>query len=138
MEKEQKIIVAEDKSEDRMEYSKLQRRIVLGASVLSLLVLLAATIFLDDKLKFAYGIFFGTAISILMFMQTANALSKATAMTPHRAQKYVASRYIIRMLIYGTVLFVSLKADYINVIATLIGFLSVKVSVMTLSFAKKI
>ena len=121
-----------------MEYSKLQSRVVIVSCLLSLLIAAIALLFVADKLKFAYGLFFGSGISILMFLQTANALSKASGMAPNQAQKYVASRYIIRMLIYGVVLFVSLKADYINVIATVIGFLTVKVAVLFLSFFKKI
>lgn len=127
-----------DQRGEEMEYSKLQRRIVITSCLLSLIITAAAFIFVQDKMRFAYGIFFGTAISNLMFLQTANALSKASAMAPSQAQRYVASRYIIRMVIYGAVLFISLKADYINVIATVVGFLTVKISVLFLSIMKKI
>lgn len=121
-----------------MEYSKLKRKIVVAAGILSLTIAIIATIFIENKLKFVYGIFFGTGISILMFLQMANTLSSAATMAPSQAQKHVTSRYIIRLIIYGVVLFVSLRADYINVLATIIGFLSVKISILFLSIFRKI
>lgn len=121
-----------------MEYSKLQVKIIVTSCLLGLLAIVISLPLVADKIKFAYGIFFGTGISALMFLQTANALAKASAMAPSQAQKHVTSRYIIRMTIYAMVLFVSIKADNINVIATVIGFLTVKIAVLFLSIFKKI
>ena len=121
-----------------MDYAKLQVRVIAGATVFSLLAFIIGSFLIKDRLALAYGMVFGSAISILMFLQTAKAMSKSMTMNPSQAQKYVSSRYIIRMLIYGTVLFVALRANHINVLGTIVGFLSVKFSVVFLAIIKKI
>lgn len=121
-----------------MEYSRLQRRIIAHGVIFSIIVLLIALVFVHDKAGFAYGIVFGTIISILMFAQMANTLAKSADMSPGRAQKFVSSRYAIRMIIYGAVLWTAIKADHINILATIIGFLSIKAAILFLAIIKKI
>ena len=120
-----------------MDYRQLQKKIMLTAGVFSLLSLGLGLALVGNRAAYAYGLAFGSIISILMFLQTANAMAKSMDMPPHGAQKYIASRYAIRMVIYGLVLFVSIRADHINVLGTIIGFMSVKAGVMYLTIFKK-
>ncbi len=121
-----------------MNYTDLQKKIVIAAGLFSLGTLGIALIFTENKAPFVYGLAFGTAISVLMFLQTANAMAKSMEMSPNGAQKYISSRYAIRMLIYGVVLFISLRADHINPLGTILGFMSVKAAVLYLTIFKKI
>lgn len=47
-------------------------------------------------------------------------------METNQAQRYAFSRYVIRYTLAGMVLFISLKADYINTIGTVIGMITMK------------
>lgn len=82
--------------------------------------------FLNEPLRWTYGFIFGGFIGILNFMQLARTVEKAVKMNPGSAQAYASISYFIRFVIMAVVLIVSLKADYINALATVIGLLSIK------------
>lgn len=73
------------------------------------------------------GMIFGSLATFLMFVELALTIQKAVHMEKSRANAYTMSKYYLRFLIYGVVVFVSIKAPYINVVGTVIGLLSVKV-----------
>lgn len=75
---------------------------------------------------FVLGLILGSATSVLMFMQLANTIVKASFMDPSKAQIYVGSQYAIRYAIIAIVLFISTKMPYLNVFATAMGVLTVK------------
>ena len=121
-----------------MEYSNLQRKIITCGALISAIVLFIALVFVKDKAGFAYGITFGTIISILMFIQMANSLAKSSDMAPAKAQRFVSSRYAIRMFIYGVVLFTAISSDHLNILGIIMGFLSIKAAILFLAIIKKI
>lgn len=96
--------------------------------VLAIDVVLIALFFVVSKnpLPWAYGLIFGGLIGILNFIELGKTLEKAITMNPRRAQAYTASKYFIRYILTGVVLLVSLKADYINVLGTILGLLLIK------------
>lgn len=95
-------------------------------------------------IDFARGLVFGTAIAILNFRLLALTVEKSVLMEPDKAKIYAGTRYVIRYLINAVVLIVSLKADYINPLGTIIGLISIKFVVLRVglfndkSFFKKI
>jgi ribose/xylose/arabinose/galactoside ABC-type transport system permease subunit len=119
---------------------KLYKYTLLAALVISVLVFFI----IQNPVPMIYGIIFGTLISILSFRILALTLEKAVKMPPARAQIYAMSRYFLRMIIYGVVLYISIRADYINVMGTIIGLLIIKVVILItnllndISFYKKI
>lgn len=106
--------------------------LALGAAIALIGVTLAAR-----DVRFIYGVVFGTGIAVLMFLQMSDALAKSATMSPAQAQRYVASRYLIRMSIYAVVLYVSLRAPHIQPLGTILGLLGVKMAVLLLSIAGK-
>ncbi len=93
----------------------------------------AVAIFIvKDYLSFISGLFFGTVIAILNFTLLAKTIEKSIYLPPEKAKTYVSSRYFIRFTIYGAVLYISVVADYINVIGTIIGILTIKLVVYVL------
>lgn len=100
--------------------------------------------FVRPVLPFLLGLLFGTLISMLNFRALALTLEKAVTMPPAKAQVYASSRYFIRFMTNGIVIFVSIKADYLNVLGTIIGLIIIKVVVLATnlfndrSFFKKI
>lgn len=81
---------------------------------------------------------------MLNFRALALTLEKAVSMPSAKAQVYASSRYFIRFLTNGIVIFVSIRADYINVIGTIIGLIIIKLVVLgtnlfdDMSYFKKI
>ncbi|MGL5348836.1 MAG: ATP synthase subunit I [Peptostreptococcaceae bacterium] len=72
------------------------------------------------------GLLFGTIIAILNFKLLAISVEKSVTMPQNKAQIYFSSRYVIRMIIVGVVLFVSATADHLSIIGVAIGLVSPK------------
>ncbi len=90
-----------------------------------------------DAVPFVLGLILGSAISVLMFMQLANTVVKATFMPPSKAQIYVGSQYAIRYAIIAIVLLISTKMPYLNVFATAMGIFAVKGILYVLQLSDK-
>jgi len=86
--------------------------------------------FLDDPLAFALGLSFGGLIGILNFVDLARTLERAVQMRMDKAKTFTAIKYFLRYITMVIVLIVSIKADYINVIGTIIGLLLIKFVVL--------
>ncbi len=86
-----------------------------------------AVLFIRNYMPFVLGLTFGIIISALNFLQLALTLKKSVQMTPKRAHTYAAMHYYIRFIIYGVVIYVSIKVPNINVLGTIIGLLLIKV-----------
>jgi len=82
--------------------------------------------FVDGYIKFLTGLVFGTLISMLNFGLLAKTVEKAVTMDPEKAKVYMSSRYSIRFFLYGAVIYISVVADYINVLGTIVGILNIK------------
>lgn len=72
------------------------------------------------------GLIFGTIIAILNFRLLALSIEKSVTMPSSKAQIYASSQYILRMIIAGIVLLVSVKAPYLEILGAAIGLLSPK------------
>lgn len=94
-----------------------------------ILVLIISVIFLfvfENSKTYILGLVFGASVSFLLFIELAITISKAVTMRAEKANSYTALKYNLRLLIFGVVIFISIKSPYINVIGTVIGLLSVK------------
>lgn len=104
----------------------LQHKTVKWVLVIDLVLIAIFFLLSKEPLTWAYGLIFGGSIGVLNFIELGKTLEKAVTMNPRRAQAYTASKYFIRYILTGVVLLVSLKANYINVLGTIIGLLLVK------------
>ncbi|OPJ55266.1 ATP synthase subunit I [Alkalithermobacter paradoxus] len=84
-------------------------------------------------LDILYGLAFGSIFSLLNFRLLHITLRKAVLMSPEKAQIYVFTRYLIRMVLTGVVLFISIKGEYINLLAAIIGLLMPKISILIIN-----
>lgn len=91
-----------------------------------------------NYMPYLTGMLFGFLIAVLCFQQLSMAISKAVNLPPGKAQIFVGTRYFIRLIIYGMVIYISIKAEYINLIGTLYGLLSIKLSIILSGIFKKI
>ena len=103
-----------------------QFKIAKGVLIVNAIIGIISLFLIKTPLPFLLGLIFGTIISILNFRLLALTIEKAVKLEPGKAQTYTASRYMIRYFIVGIVLYVSIKANYINVLGTAIGMLTLK------------
>ncbi|AHM55688.1 hypothetical protein EAL2_c03850 [Peptoclostridium acidaminophilum DSM 3953] len=116
---------------------KLMQNIIKRVLVIIFLALLITFALGKFSQAMLVGLLFGSTISILNFRLLALSVTKALEMSPGKAQIYASSRYLIRMVITGAVIVVSLKAPYISTIGTIVGLLSAKLAVMQMGLGGK-
>jgi predicted outer membrane lipoprotein len=113
------------------EVRKLERQTIKYAVIGAALMTAVFFAVFDSPTKYVLGLLFGCAIGILNFMELAKTLSRAVELSPQKAQSYTTRKYFIRYVIYGVVLWVSIQADYIHVLGTIVGLLLIKVVLLT-------
>lgn len=103
---------------------ELRKTISIAALVLAVVFCLISIIFVENYSSAILGIIFGSLISILNFNLLAKTTEKIAGLSAQQAQMKVTANYVIRYGIYAVVLFISIKAPYINPIGTVAGFLT--------------
>jgi len=107
----------------------LETKIMICGGLVSLGLMLFSFL-AEDPLAFALGVLFGGAYSILNFRLMQLTFDKAMKMPSARAQKYVQTRYFLRYLITGVVIYVAIINPWVNIIGVLLGLVAVKISVL--------
>ena len=107
----------------------LETRIMVEGGLISLGLMLFAFLTAAPR-TFALGVLFGGAYSILNFRLMQLTFNKATKMPSARAQKYVQTRYFLRYLLTGVVIYVAIVNPWVNIIGVLLGLVAVKISVL--------
>lgn len=114
--------------------------IIKRSIIIVMLTAIVSFIFLDDGKAIAYGIVFGGSISILGFKLMAMSITSSANMLEDKAKKHVVINYMIRYVIYGVVLAVAAKANYINLLSTVLSMFIIKFVILSetaFSFVKK-
>ncbi|GAA0700553.1 ATP synthase subunit I [Paraclostridium ghonii] len=101
-----------------------------GIVIIDLIAAILIVFLSNSPKEMLTGLVFGSIIAMLNFRLLAISLQKSVTYPTNKAQIYSTSRYIIRMIIVGVVLFVSAKSPHINIIGTTIGLLSTKFSIL--------
>ncbi len=107
----------------------LETRIMICGGLVSLGLMLFGFL-TKDPLAFALGVLFGGAYSVLNFRLMQLTFDKAMKMPSARAQKYVQTRYFLRYLLTGVVIYVAIINPWVNIIGVLLGLVAVKISVL--------
>ncbi|QEK13224.1 ATP synthase subunit I [Crassaminicella thermophila] len=108
----------------------LQLKIFKITTIAMMVIVVGFAVFIKNPLPMILGLVFGTFISMLNFRTLALTLEKAVCMAPRQAQVYASSRYFIRFIINGIVIFIGIKADYLNVVGVIIGLVMIKVVIL--------
>ncbi|NLY09173.1 MAG: ATP synthase subunit I [Tissierellia bacterium] len=85
---------------------------------------------ISESSPWVKGQVLGGLVSILMFLQMKNTLERALVCAPDVANRKVRVGYMMRMLIYGLVLALSILSEDINFITVIIGIISMKYIVL--------
>lgn len=107
----------------------IKRSIILVA-IISAIILVA---FKEPK-PYLYGLLFGSVINLLNFRLMYLSTKKAVTLSMRGAQSHIVINYLIRYMIYGLVLIVAAKADYINLYTAILGFFIVKIIILSDAF----
>lgn len=100
---------------------------IIKRTVAVLLVGIGISFFVArEPMPYIYGFVFGGSISILGFKLLEQSTKKAVKMKEAGARTYMVANYIVRYLIYGVVLVVSAKADYINLLTAVLSLFVIK------------
>lgn len=83
-------------------------------------------LFIKEPWPYVKGLVLGGLISILMFKHLYITINRSVEKEASRAQVYMTINALIRYLIYGVTIFIGAKADYLSLITTIIGILSMK------------
>lgn len=95
-------------------------------AIVSLIIIVLIAVIFSNPKPIILGYFFGTLISVVSLKLMGNTINKAVQKSPSKASSYTRSHYMFRLTIYGLVLFVAAKADYLNFLATAVGLTMVK------------
>lgn len=109
----------------------LEKQTVKFAVFATIIATILFFVIFDNPTQYVLGLLFGSAIGVLNFMELAKTLSRAVELPPEKAQSYTTRKYFLRYVIYGVVLWVSMQADYIHVLGTIVGLLLIKVVLLT-------
>lgn len=109
----------------------LERQTVKYAALGAVLCSILFFVIFDDPIQYVLGLLFGSAIGTLNFLELAKTLSRAVELPPDKAQGFATRKYFLRYVIYGVVLWVSIQADYIHVLGTIVGLMLIKVVLLT-------
>lgn len=109
---------------------KIIKRIVIVNLILIGIIL----ILVPSPKKYILGLMFGSIINILNFRLMSLTLSKSTKMPQHKVMPYVTANYMVRYIIYGIVLTISVVADYLSLFTVIIGFFMVKAVIISDTF----
>ncbi len=108
---------------------------IIKRSIILIVVALAvmAVAFKEPK-PYLYGMLFGSIINILNFRLMYLSTKKAMALNMKGAQVHIVVNYLIRYMIYGLVLIVAVKADYMSLYTVILGLFVVKIVILSDAF----
>lgn len=109
---------------------KTQMDVIIGVLILNSVAAIISAIFANEPMPIIMGLAFGTIIAILNFRLLYIALNKAVHLPPHKAQAYASSKYFMRYIVTGVVLFVAIRGEHINVLGTIFALLSIKMVIL--------
>lgn len=99
---------------------------IRNAFFLMFVEVLLVLIFASDPLPKILGVFLGTLVSSLFFrviyLNIVNMLEKPEK----EAKRYMRMNYFFRYIIYGLIMVLAIKADYLDLLMTVLGLLSIK------------
>lgn len=105
---------------------KLVKDTIRNAILLNGVFFIIGAFFSHNPMAYGIGLIFGALIGVINFVELGRTLNRAVQMNPGKAQNYTSIKYFARFLITAIVLYTAVTAEYMSVIGTIIGLLSIK------------
>ncbi len=106
----------------QQDFVKIIKGMILG----NVVFIVIGAFFLETPMAFALGMILGSVMAVLNMRLLYLTLNRAVTMTFRRAQIFTVSRYILRYIIIGIVVYASLTADHLHPLGTILGLLLIK------------
>ena len=104
----------------------------IAAVMLCLLFILGGLVF-GDFIKTAKGVFLGGAVAQLLFRQ--HELTIGKSIKSANPQSMTVSNYMVRLIIRGVTVFVTIQNPDVGIIGCILGLLSIPYGIYALAFA---
>lgn len=101
--------------------------------LLTIAIILIVALTKEPK-SYIYGYVFGMIINILNFRLMSLSIRRSVTLTPKGAQRHAVTGYMTRYLTYGMVFYIAAVADHINIYTVALGFLTVKIIIISDTF----
>ncbi len=110
----------------------IEKKIIYFTCIEALIAsVIFVVLFREHCIHYIFGLAFGFGIGILNFLELSRTLTRAVQLPPEKAQSFVMRKYVVRYLIYGIVIWVSIKSSYLEVLGTIVGLLLVKLAIFS-------
>ena len=122
-----------------MKVSDLAKRMIFTILIIALICIIGSVIYHRslDFLPFLFGIFLGTATSIIKVFLLERTVDNALSMKKERAGRYVGLHHILRLLLTGLVLFLGAVVPQISLWGVAAGILAFQLAVYNLGIKSK-
>lgn len=110
----------------KIKSSSLNNKTIIIRSIITAIILSFFSVFANQPLTFIFGVFFGLVFGILNFRLLELTIGKSMNMSSSKAQSYVTTRYFLRYILAGAIIYVSINNPRIHVIGTIVGLLIIK------------
>ena len=118
-----------------MQLPDIAKKMVIVICVTLLLIIAASIVYYRSFafLPFAFGAALGAGLNILKVAMLNYAVDRAVEME-EKGGNYIRIQYIVRLLLTGAVLILSVYAPFINLFGTVAGILTWQVASLVLKF----
>ncbi len=117
-----------------MEKVKQLEKTIIKRTIILIGILMIAGLLIFRDATIAIGLVFGSAISVLNFLELSKTLKSAVKKSPSQASTFATIKYLFRFAVTGITLYVAATTEHINFLATVIGLLSMKLVIYQTSF----
>lgn len=115
-------------TKELQEFKAFRAEIIQYGLLVAVLIEIGSFPFLGWDSKFAVGLFFGTATAVINLFLLSLTITKAVEKPNGAILTFTG--YMIRLTIYGAVFFFSIREGLTSGLATLLGFMTVKMGIL--------
>lgn len=105
-------------------------RTIKIAVIATLILMIIIFFIIDTPLPMITGLLLGSILGALNFYDLSLTMIRSSAMNPEKAKGFATRKYMIRYIFMGVALFISIRADYIHVLGTVLGLMLIKFVIM--------
>jgi hypothetical protein len=122
-----------------MKLSNLAKRMVFTIGIIAAICILCSIIYYRSMsfLPFMFGVFLGSALSIIKVFLLERAVDAALIMEQKRAGNYVSLQHLLRLLLSGVVLLLGALVPQISLWGVAAGILAFQLAIYNLKFTLK-
>jgi F0F1-type ATP synthase assembly protein I len=131
------------KEEQKLERKKMKsnnnsfaNQVIWGGGIVSLVFMLFA-FFTAEPLSFVLGVLVGGICSIVSFKILQITCEKAMKMPSGQVPGYLQTRYFLRYLGTGVIIYIAVINPWLNIVGVLLGLIATKVSIYIVEFFSK-